>query len=137
MNSERIIRLEIPGKPSGKARPRVSQHGHFYSPKAGNFEAKVAYFAQQAHIEPVEGPVALVIAVYRAMPKSWSKKRRAALENSLAIGKPDAANVEAAVHDALNGLAYRDDQQVAKTAFVRLWYSSDVTMISILQGVRA
>jgi Holliday junction resolvase RusA-like endonuclease len=125
------ISFTVPGKPSGKGRPRFV-NGHVYSPDVGNFQARVATFAVQAGLKPVEGPIAVGVYIYRRMPNSWSKRRKALMPGLLAVGKPDIANVVCACHDGLTGVAYFDDQQVSKDmGSSRVWAEEDKTIISV------
>jgi len=130
----RSFKFAVPGKPSGKGRPRHSAGPatrHVYSPDVGSFQARVAAFAAQADPTCFEGAVQVTIRVERRMPTSWSKKRRKAALGCPATGKPDVANVIASVHDGLNGIGYHDDAQVAYTALRRIWSEQDVTMIVV------
>ena len=111
----------IPGTPVGKGRPKFSRAGagvRTYTPeKTASYETLVkwSYTAASANRKPFEGEVRLTIVAYHPVPKSWSKKKReAALKGELRpMVKPDADNIGKAIADALNGLAYRDDAQVA------------------------
>ena len=52
-------------------------------------------------------------------PSSWPKKRKAAAH--YVTGKPDVDNVCKLVADAMNGIAYRDDAQIAELVFSHLY----------------
>lgn len=132
MNTTTFI---VPGKPAGKARPRFNRKtGVVYSPDVGNFQARVAHEARAAGLTPREGPMFVTVLVYRQVPKSYSKKRCAALLGGPAVGRPDAANILAACHDALEGVSYFNDSQVSQTSFLRLWTDQgDRTEITVEQ----
>ena len=58
-------------------------------------------------------PVEIEIRAWFRMPPSWSKKKKAALRLTGHAQKPDWDNVGKAVSDALTGVCYEDDAQVA------------------------
>jgi Holliday junction resolvase RusA-like endonuclease len=96
--------------------------------KTVGYENQVAHYAYQAmnisgH-KPMEGPLRLhVIAVF-PKPASWSKKKAA--EIVWHTGKPDGDNILKACGDALNGIVWRDDSQVAHASIIKA-YSEDST----------
>jgi Holliday junction resolvase RusA-like endonuclease len=63
---------------------------------------------------PLEGALALGMCVYRAIPKSFSKRRREAAERGelRPITKPDLDNYVKAAKDALKGVVWADDSQI-------------------------
>jgi Holliday junction resolvase RusA-like endonuclease len=68
--------------------------------------------------QPIEGPIALGVVIYRAMTKAVSnskKKKKQALERKLLpTTKPDIKNLVANVEDALNGVFWVDDAQIVQ-----------------------
>lgn len=128
------VMFKVPGKPAGKARPRFNRKtGNVYSPDAGNFQARVAEHGMAAGLtDPQEGPFEVILTIKRLIPKSWSKKKKAAMANWPAQGKPDVVNVEAAVCDGLQGVAYHDDLQVTYLSTRRSWsIHEDSTTIQV------
>jgi Holliday junction resolvase RusA-like endonuclease len=65
-----------------------------------------AFKAKPTGWEPIVGPVRLEIAVYQRVSKSS--------KTAWSITKPDLSNVVKSIEDALLGLAYEDDRQVAE-----------------------
>jgi len=120
--------FEIPGEPRGKGRPRFSRRsGAAYTDaKTAAYEnlVAVAYRAKYPDASPIETAVVLTATAYMSIPKSTSKKRRAAMlaGEIRPTKKPDIDNVLKAVLDGLNGLAFRDDSQVVTIA-IRKEYS--------------
>ena len=109
--------LNIPGKPIGKARPRVTRRGITYTPKPTAEREKLvrACFAEKYGGEtPLEGPIsASVIAVYPVpVSASAAKKREMYGGAVLPLTRPDVDNVAKLILDALNGRAYIDDSQI-------------------------
>lgn len=70
---------------------------------------------------PTLGPVELsVVAVY-PWPTSFSATMRNKPELRWKITKPDDDNIKKIIQDALNGIAYRDDAQVAAGHCVKIY----------------
>lgn len=110
----------VPGQPQGKGRPRVGKiagQARMFTPeKTVAYEGLIAHAAQQSMQgrELFTGAVAVVLDVLCQVPASWSKKKQAqALAGQLyPVTKPDIDNVEKAIFDGLNGVAWKDDVQV-------------------------
>ena len=91
----------IPLEPFGKARPRVTR-GNTYMPHE--------YVRARDTLRLLFGPVtvappwSLAVTAVRAMPPSWSKRKRAEMDGAWCTSKPDADNVAGAVMDALRAL---------------------------------
>lgn len=125
----------IPGDPVAKQRPRHTRAGRTYTPqKTVNFEALVAMCAQAEGARPLEGALAVDIHVARTYPQSWSKKRR--LEH-YDTRKPDADNVAKSITDALNGIAYRDDAQIARLTVTKCMTSGPAQIVVTVKHLRA
>ncbi len=125
----------VAGKPQGKARPRVTRRGT-YTPKATkDYEqrVRVAFMQAKGNVKnqsamplfPADICVSAEIVAYYEIPKSWSRKKRAAaIEGRIRpTVKPDTDNIAKIILDSLNGLAYADDKQVVRCC-VSKWYGS-------------
>ena len=124
--------ITIPGKPAGKARPRVGQGGHFYSPKAGAFEAKVVQLAQQAWgTTPDDALYQIKLLIVKRISNSVSQKKRQAMFGCYAGQRPDPVNILAACLDSLQGILYHDDKQVPCHVVRQIWGTADFTVISV------
>lgn len=117
------IHFTIPGPPVGKARPKVvrARNGMSmtYTPdKTVAYEELVRLRfneSLQGHpFEPLEGALRIKIFAGYPIPKSTSKKHRAAMlaGTELPTKKPDWDNIGKIICDALNGVAYGDDAQI-------------------------
>lgn len=111
--------FEIKEKAIGKQRPRyISRTHRMYTPtKTSTFEEKVKWaFKSKYNIETelsTKPFKAKIIAVFEPA-KSLSKKKKEELLYSEYTKKPDADNIAKIILDSLNGLAYKDDNQVAE-----------------------
>ena len=115
------ICFTVPGDPVPKERPRQGRTRTgdrvFYTPKATKgYESLVQQCGALAMRgrKLFEGPVEVKLFIGLSVPRSWPKqKREAALrEQILPTAKPDVDNVEKAVCDGLNGIAWKDDAQI-------------------------
>ena len=117
-------KLIIPGEPVAQGRPRFCRVGGFvraYDPdKSRRYKELVRLVAlrQWQGLTPLEGPLALSLLVYRAIPKGFAKKQaQAAAAGELRpITRPDLDNYLKGLKDALKGLAWHDDSQVVAYA---------------------
>ncbi len=113
-----MIKFEISGQPQGKARPRVTRYGTYTPSKTKAYQDLVRYsFSSQVDIDkPSDNPLIADIECFYKIPKNTSKKRRESMLSGdiKPVVKPDLDNVAKAILDALNGLAYKDDNQVIR-----------------------
>ena len=114
----------IPIEPFGKARPRVTR-GNTYMPHE--------YTRARDTLRLMFGPVtvappwALHVTAVRAMPASWSKRRRGEMAGAWCVSKPDADNIVGAVMDAL----FEDDAAVVEVACRKVWGVSPELRIEV------
>jgi len=101
--------LETDIMPKGKERPRYTKNGHIYiSPEQFDHEHAIRKaWIEKWGMEPVASgcPVAVIVSFSKPLPKSIKEPRPWIL-------KPDVDNLAKSVLDALNGVAYVDDQQI-------------------------
>lgn len=120
-----MIRFTVPGVPQGKGRPRVTARGGFarvYTPsKTVAYEGLIAIAGREAMeaASPYAGPVCVEATAVFAIPASWSKRRKA--EAQWHTSKPDGDNIVKALGDGLNGVAWRDDSQVASWKIIKVY----------------
>ncbi|MBR6254072.1 MAG: RusA family crossover junction endodeoxyribonuclease [Clostridiales bacterium] len=113
-----VRQFRIHREPKGKQRVRVTRSGHAYTPNdTTTYEGIVRseYQMQVGDVPPYLGPVVVNIRAYCEIPKSWSKKKQELAKRRCIVPtkKPDCDNIAKMICDALNGLAYKDDAQVA------------------------
>lgn len=116
------FRLHIPFAPVAKQRARATwtnQGMRHYTPDATReWEETVAIMGRNAMAgrEPMAGALEVHLQFLLPIPASWPKWKRD-LADGAAVGhtiKPDLDNLEKAVMDGLNGIAWVDDAQVVK-----------------------
>lgn len=131
----------IPGDAVPQGRPRVVRVGGrtiaYDPPKSKDYKARVRqYAAQNAPKEPLEGAVTLGVQIFRSVPKSWSKKKRAAAIAGVIqpTTKPDVSNVIKGIEDALNGIWYRDDSQIIDERVTKRYAREPGVLVSMRAG---
>lgn len=116
--AESKLSFTVPGTPKGKARPRFNMRTkRTYTPDSTtSYENLVRVCFNNAHPDWVPSGDAVEIHIYLYFPvaQSWPKKKIiAALQGILKKKtKPDLDNVEKAILDGLNGVAWIDDAQI-------------------------
>lgn len=133
--------VTVYGEPKGKGRPRFNtKTGHAITPKdTVSYENLVKLEWQTAYGTesfPKEAMLDMRIKAYYRIPKSASKKKRAAMlaGEIRPTKKPDMDNVVKIIADSLNNLAYYDDTQIVDCQ-CRKFYSEnprvEVTIINL------
>lgn len=130
-----IISFDLPGKPHGKGRPRITRTGRAYTPKATReAEGYIRHQAAQAMTgqEVLRGAVQAWVEVEIEPPQKTSKKLRKSMMDGevFPTKKPDADNVLKAILDACNGVVYLDDKQVVKLSMMKRYGERDITTVS-------
>ena len=131
----------IHGEAVGKERPRFWRGGHVYTPaKTKAFEEKVRLLALQARgcRRPFVGPVGLQLAFEAPRGGGQAATRVQVLQLDPAYGwvtgRPDVSNCLKAIEDALNGVMYKDDSQVALVRIARGLADSPCVVVPLLPG---
>lgn len=143
----RSIRFCVPGTPRGKERARtVHVDGRVMTFTPGQtvaYEDRVrgAFLkASGGTWTKVDTPLCIQILAKYPVPKSVSKKRRAAMLSGrlFPTKKPDWDNVGKIICDALNGIAYRDDAQIVFAAVSKSYTEGEgcveVTLTALEKG---
>lgn len=118
--------FKVPGKPTGKGRPRVTKGGHVYTPaQTREYEEYVRSCAPQGIIRESQKdkPIAITIVATYPIPKSTTKKNKELMLNNniRPTKKPDIDNIAKIIMDALNGLAYPDDSCIVELTACKLY----------------
>ncbi len=126
----------IKEKAIGKQRPRYSVKTHrMYTPtKTSNFEEKIKWaFKSKYNIETelsIKPFKAKIIAIFEPA-KSISKKKREELLYGEYTKKPDADNIAKIILDSLNGLAYKDDNQVIELTVYKKYGVENLIIVEL------
>ena len=126
----KTITFTVPGKPQGKARPRVVRQGGFsrsFTPeKTVLYENWIRTCYQRAAGDyrfPDDAPLELSVTAVFPIPKSYSRRKKEGCFSGFIrpTGKPDCDNIAKTVLDALNGVAYDDDCQIVALHVYKLY----------------
>lgn len=118
------IAFEIEGEPVAKGRPRLNRNGHVFTPRKTHlYENFVRVKAKEAMRgkKPLSRPVAITLTAFFGIPKSWSKKKKAAADMGPHAKKPDLDNVVKAVVDGMNGIVFEDDSLVFQVTAKKIY----------------
>lgn len=140
MNESEVVTFTVPGAPVAKGRPRITARGGFaraYTPaKTRAYEdlIRVEAFAAMEGKDPYDGPVALCVTAYVAMPKRLTKAQREAAFDGVFVPttRPDADNFAKAALDGCNAILFRDDAQVTELT-VRKRYGAEPRLVVTME----
>ena len=130
-------RLMLTIEPRPKERPRatvVGGHARIYTPKATeDYEKKIREAWKKANgFDQLTGPVVVRIHLGMPIPKSTTKAAKVKMleKKQVPVTKPDIDNLAKSILDAINGIAYKDDNQIV-TLLVRKFYA-DVPFVKVI-----
>lgn len=118
-----IITFSAAGDPRGQGRPRTRvvkrEFATIYKdPVDRAYEDSIRELAKEAmgDLAPFEGPVSLSLRFRLAVPKSYSKRVRAAMlaGEQAYLGAFDVSNMVKSTEDAMNKVVWLDDKQVVR-----------------------
>jgi len=132
-----MIEFFVPGKPQALKRHRSTKSGHHYDPSAGDKDDFLAKAMAHRPEEPLLGPLLLEVFCYFDRPKSHygTGKNAGLLKDSAPVyhtSTPDADNILKFVGDALNGIFWRDDRQIAIARILKTYAATPGIQIDIL-----
>ena len=130
------MKLEILGKPVGKARPRFGRYKTYTPQKTVDYEeyVKQCYINKyNVKLTPTEKPLKAKITAFFEVPTSYSKKKKKELLGQPHTNKPDIDNITKIIFDSLNGLAYKDDNQIAKLEAEKLYGEQAKVVLEITE----
>lgn len=123
------LTFSMAGEPRGKGRPRATVRGGFASvytdAKTRKYEAsaKAVAVAAMAGRPPFEGPLSVSLRFRMPIPKSASKRTKAAMSagETAHVSRPDIDNLGKAILDALNKVVFHDDGQVVRAFSTKVY----------------
>ncbi len=124
-------------RPTGKGRPRFKRVGNFvttYTPAdTKKAQSVIAQEWTQANgtVPPRCYPLRMTIKAMYKMPETWSKKKQSAFDGRYCHSYADGDNVQKLVSDALNGIAYNDDREIAVWVYEKQWGREDKVQITV------
>ena len=136
------MKIEIPGKPIAKKRPRFARIGKFvktYSDQKteeGRFQIMAMEQVKKTLSEPLQGPINLFCSYRMPIPKSWHKKRfqEARDGRRMHTSKPDLDNLIKFSKDCLNSIAWNDDSQIVMVSAEKFYSDNPATVLYICES---
>jgi len=122
-----MCKFTVPGQPQGKGRPRVTRNGTYTPQKTKDYQNLIAAIADsKCDNYYIDEPLKATIECYYQIPKSMPKYKRVMVASGqlFPIVKPDIDNVAKAILDALNGVVYKDDNQIIEL-YINKQYSDN------------
>lgn len=107
------MEIKLPISPVPKERPRRNRNGKFYTPeKTRTFEQEIRDLAR--HLKPLNGALHATMLFYIPVKdkKLWGENH---------YKRPDIDNLVKSTSDALNGLAWHDDGQIASLTVKKIY----------------
>lgn len=110
------MKITIPVVPMGAV--RMTGRGKYIKPNAQRYLTykkliRMHVLSQVKRMELLTGPLAVTVCFTMPIPQSWSKKKKREAIGDYHCKKPDIDNLLKGCFDALNGLIWTDDNQVA------------------------
>jgi Holliday junction resolvase RusA-like endonuclease len=133
------IQLKFEIKPMAKQSFRTTRSGQKYlDPSVIKYRKAIRNMAiaqmRNQKAEKIEGAVNMNIVYAFRRPQSLSKKERNEIDGGKTVPKttkPDIDNLTKAILDALNGIVWKDDAQVAQINIQKIWSAKDQIEIEI------
>lgn len=130
------ITIVVPGRAHGKVLQanRFNKFGGVHlDDKSAAYMELVTSFAKQTMQgrQPIDEAIVLCMVEVRAVPESWSKRKRAAaLRGEIwPTSKPDLKNIMAGVEDAMNHWVWRDDALIVMYAPLKKIYGETARLV--------
>ena len=132
--------IVVEGKIRAKQRPRFNtKTGRAFTPNdTVSYEKMVRHCYMQQCGEYLNGAVRATIYMYFKIPKSYTKKRVAAIREGLEypMKTPDVDNCSKIILDSLNKVAYDDDQQVVELSVLKRWTEDEERIEFLLEEIK-
>jgi len=134
------LKFEVMGKVTGKARVRFSRVGHTFTPNSNmEYEFRIQQALKQSmdklHLEGVQSSVrgftVAIRAFYKVRDSYSKKKQQQCLDGLVPCPKPDVDNIAKIVMDALNGLLWKDDQDVITLVVGKQWAYEEKIQVGV------
>ena len=132
-----MYEFEVIGDIKGKARPRINTYTcQAYTPNdTKDYENLIKQYFKLKYprFVPLENRVSVKIIAYFKIPKTTTKKDRVLIEEGKLspTKKPDIDNIVKIVLDALNKMAFKDDNQITKLEVEKKYGNEEKIFVQI------
>jgi len=128
-----IISHQFDINPVPAARPRVSRWSTYYPKKYTQFKKDMEALTGELDTTPCENLVCVSLQFMIKIPKSWSKKKRLAGENTYCNNNSDIDNYIKAILDSLNGVYFIDDRQVVEVFAIKKYSNEPRILFKMME----
>jgi Holliday junction resolvase RusA-like endonuclease len=130
------VTIYVPGKPIPQPRQSIATNGHHFTPDNGivAYREAIAILGRQKFRKPLEGPIRATFNFWFKRPKSHFTSKGILKETAPEFVPKkygDGSNLLKGAEDALNKIAWNDDEQIIHGEFSRSWADEDGTEIII------
>lgn len=108
-------------EPVPASRPRVTRWGVHYLKTYEQFRTDMVKLLYGVKRTLLAEPLRLDVSFFIRIPKSFSKKKRDAMDGTYCVSTMDLDNLEKAVYDSMNGHVYKDDKQIVEHTTRKKW----------------
>ncbi len=132
-----MYEFEIIGEIKGKARPRLNTYtGSIYTSKETKDYEKLIkqyFIIKYPRYIPLENRIYVKIVAYLKIPKNTTKKNRDLIDQGVLspTKKPDIDNIVKIILDALNKMAFKDDNQITKLEIEKVYAEEEKIYVKI------
>lgn len=129
--------FEVIGDIKGKARPRVNTYTcKAYTPEnTKDYEMLIKQYFKLKYPRyvPLENRVSVKIVAQFKIPKTTTKKDKALIEEGMLspTKKPDIDNIVKIILDALNKMAFKDDNQITKIEVEKIYGEVEKIIVKV------
>ena len=123
MKLKQHLVFSIPPKPA--SRPRVTRFGAYYSKTYTTYKKDMQQLIDKMKIDTFHGLIRVSMKFYMPIPKAVSNKKRLEMDGTYCDVGGDIDNLQKAVYDALNTIAWRDDKQIVSIGGIDKVYSTN------------
>ena len=132
-----MYEFEIIGEIKGKARPRLNTYtGSIYTSKETKDYEKLIkqyFIIKYPRYIPLENRIYVKIVAYLKIPKNTTKKNRDLIDQGVLspTKKPDIDNIVKIILDALNKMAFKDDNQITKLEIEKIYGEEEKILVKV------
>lgn len=132
-----MYEFEVIGDIKGKARPRVNTYtNRAYTPtNTKDYEMLIKQYFKIKYPKyvPLENRVSVKILAQFKIPKNTSKKNTENMLNGniSPTKKPDIDNIVKIILDALNTMAFKDDNQITKLEVEKIYGEQEKILVKV------
>lgn len=126
-----VLNITIEGDPTPQSRPRFRRIGKFvstYDILSKEKKELGAVIKCKIKMSPIETPITMMITFHMPIPKSL----KGISENDVHVKRPDIDNLAKYVLDMLNGIAYKDDNQIFELNLLKTYSKHSRTDVVII-----